>query len=55
MMNEETNMLEISLKDKEIDDLIIGLAHLKETRKPVHIDIDTNHQLVIHKEEKEDK
>ncbi len=50
MENDEVNVLEFSLNNKEIKDLISKLNDLKEKGNPVHFDIDNENQLIIHKE-----
>ncbi len=51
MTNNDIDVLEFSLDNKEIDELILKLNELKESGKPIHFDIDSDNQLVIHKEE----
>ncbi len=50
MENNEVNVIEFSLNNKEIKDLILKLNNLKEKGNPVHFDIDDENQLIIHKE-----
>ena len=50
MTNDEIDVLEFSLDNKEIDELVAGLNELKQTGKPVHLDVDGDNQLIIHKE-----
>jgi hypothetical protein len=53
MEDDELNIevLEFSLNDNEIDDLIESLKRLKQTQTNFSFEIDEEHELLIHHEE----
>ena len=50
----EVDVLEFSLGNEDIDELIEKLTELRETKKPVEFDIDEENQLLINFEEEEE-
>ena len=51
--NEDIEVIEFSLDDEEINDLIAGLTELKETKSHFSFAIDEDNELLIHHEEDE--
>ncbi len=51
----EIEIMEISLTDGEINELIDKLLELKETKQEVNFEIDEDNELVIKYEEDEDE
>ncbi|MBU2562437.1 MAG: hypothetical protein KKF68_02130 [Nanoarchaeota archaeon] len=50
----DVEVLEISLNDLEIEELITKLQLLKESKEPVQFEIDSENELVIHYDDETD-
>jgi len=53
-IEQECNVLEFSLDEEEIDELISNLQELKQTKKSFGFDIDEENSMLIHHEENEE-
>ena len=50
----DVEVMEVSLLDEEIEELITKLQLLRETKEPIHFDVDDENELVIHYDEGEE-
>lgn len=53
MEDVDVNITEFSLTDEEIDELIVKLQLLKETKEHIHFDIDDENEFLVHYEKEE--
>ena len=53
-LEQECNVFEFSLDEEDIDELIINLKELKQTKKSFGFDIDEENSMLVHHEESEE-